>query len=88
MTRHSFIRARWEPRHRCGPPPKPQWRRVTSSSIGAYSRTRKAFGRPIGTFQTLAHAMADLQTEIDSARLLAYRAAWCSPGTGSAPRAS
>ena len=25
---------------------------------------------------TLAHAMADLQTEIDSARLLTYRAAW------------
>jgi alkylation response protein AidB-like acyl-CoA dehydrogenase len=41
-----------------------------------YARTRHAFGRPIGNFQSLAHAMADLQTEIDSARLLAYRAAW------------
>lgn len=41
-----------------------------------YARTRQAFGRPIGNFQSLAHAMADLQTEIDSARLLAYRAAW------------
>ena len=30
----------------------------------------------MGTFQALAHAMADLQVEIDSARLLAYRAAW------------
>ena len=35
-----------------------------------------AFDRPIGTFQSLAHAMADMQVEVDSARLLAYRAAW------------
>jgi len=41
-----------------------------------YSKQRTAFGRPVGTFQALAHAMADLQTEIDAARLLAYRAAW------------
>ena len=41
-----------------------------------YAKTRHAFGRPIGEFQALAHAMADLQTEIDSARLLTYRAAW------------
>ena len=34
------------------------------------------FDRPIGNFQALAHPMADLQTEIDAARLLAYRAAW------------
>ncbi|OBK63103.1 acyl-CoA dehydrogenase, partial [Mycobacterium colombiense] len=42
----------------------------------AYSKQRNAFGRPIGNFQSLAHAMADMQVEIDSARLLAYRAAW------------
>jgi alkylation response protein AidB-like acyl-CoA dehydrogenase len=41
-----------------------------------YSKERTAFGRTIGNFQALAHAMADMQTEIDSARLLAYRAAW------------
>jgi alkylation response protein AidB-like acyl-CoA dehydrogenase len=41
-----------------------------------YARNRRAFDRPIGTFQSLGHAMADLQTDIDSARLLAYRAAW------------
>jgi alkylation response protein AidB-like acyl-CoA dehydrogenase len=41
-----------------------------------YSKQRTAFGRPVGTFQALAHAMADLQTEIDAARLLACRAAW------------
>lgn len=41
-----------------------------------FSKHRTAFGRPVGTFQALAHAMADMQTEIDAARLLAYRAAW------------
>ncbi len=41
-----------------------------------YSKHRTAFDRPVGTFQALAHAMADMQTEIDAARLLAYRAAW------------
>jgi alkylation response protein AidB-like acyl-CoA dehydrogenase len=41
-----------------------------------YSKERSAFGRPIGTFQALAHAMADMQVEIDAARLLAYRAGW------------
>jgi alkylation response protein AidB-like acyl-CoA dehydrogenase len=41
-----------------------------------YSKTRKQFGREIGTFQAIAHPLADMQTEIDGARLLALRAAW------------
>lgn len=49
---------------------------ATLDDMLAYSKTRKAFGRLIGEFQALAHAMADLQTEIDAARLLTYRAAW------------
>ena len=49
---------------------------ATLDEMLAFAQTRHAFGRPIGTFQSLAHAMADLQVEIDSARLLAYRAAW------------
>lgn len=49
---------------------------ATLDEMLEFARTRHAFGRPIGNFQSLAHAMADLQTEIDSARLLAYRAAW------------
>ncbi|WP_433472269.1 acyl-CoA dehydrogenase family protein [Spirillospora sp. CA-142024] len=49
---------------------------ATLDEMLEYSRDRHAFGRPIGNFQSLGHAMADLQTEIDSARLLAYRAAW------------
>lgn len=49
---------------------------ATLDEMLEFARTRQAFGRPVGTFQAIAHAIADLQTEIDSARLLAYRAAW------------
>jgi len=49
---------------------------ATLDEMLAYSKQRHAFGRPIGTFQALSHAMADLQVEIDSARLLTQRAAW------------
>jgi alkylation response protein AidB-like acyl-CoA dehydrogenase len=41
-----------------------------------YAKQRTAFGRAIGEFQSLAHGLADLQVEVDCARLLAYRAAW------------
>ena len=41
-----------------------------------YAKLRTAFGRPVGNFQAISHALADLQTDIDSARLLAFRAAW------------
>jgi alkylation response protein AidB-like acyl-CoA dehydrogenase len=41
-----------------------------------HAKTRQQFGRPVGEFQALTHALADLQTEIDAARLLVYRAAW------------
>ena len=49
---------------------------ATLDEMLTFAKARHAFGRPVGTFQALAHAMADLQVEIDSARLLAYRAAW------------
>lgn len=49
---------------------------ATLDDMLAYARERTQFGRPIGNFQALAHRMADLQTEIDAARLLARRAAW------------
>ncbi len=38
----------------------------------AYIKERKQFGRPIGTFQTLKHRIADLATEIECTRLLVY----------------
>jgi alkylation response protein AidB-like acyl-CoA dehydrogenase len=41
----------------------------------AYSKERKAFGKPIGDFQALRWMMADMATELDAARLLVHRAA-------------
>jgi alkylation response protein AidB-like acyl-CoA dehydrogenase len=41
-----------------------------------YAKTRKQFGRQIGSFQAIAHLLADLQTEVDASRLLMLRAAW------------
>ena len=38
----------------------------------SYVKERKQFGRPIGTFQALRHRLADLATEIETARLLVY----------------
>ena len=46
-------------------------------SIGVrYASSREQFGRPIGAYQAVAHALADCATEIDGARLLVYEAAW------------
>src|ERR1700730_11038990 len=42
----------------------------------AYAKQRHAFGRPIGEFQAITHALADIQTEVDAARLLVQQAAW------------
>jgi alkylation response protein AidB-like acyl-CoA dehydrogenase len=42
-----------------------------------YARGRRVFGeRPIGTYQGLAHPLAEVRIELDAARLLTYRAAW------------
>ena len=37
-----------------------------------YVKERKQFGRPIGSFQTISHRLADLATEIECCRLLTY----------------
>ncbi len=41
----------------------------------AYAKERTAFGGPIGRFQAIGHKLADMQTEIEAARALVYRAA-------------
>jgi alkylation response protein AidB-like acyl-CoA dehydrogenase len=41
----------------------------------AYAKEREQFGRAIGEFQAIAHMLADMQTEVDAARLLVQRAA-------------
>jgi alkylation response protein AidB-like acyl-CoA dehydrogenase len=41
----------------------------------AYAKERRAFGKPISTYQTIQAKLADLATEIEAARLLTYKAA-------------
>jgi len=42
----------------------------------AYAKERVQFGKPIGKFQAISHMLADMQTEVEAARLMVYRAAW------------
>jgi alkylation response protein AidB-like acyl-CoA dehydrogenase len=42
----------------------------------AYVKDRKAFGVPIGWFQTVAHALAEHANDLDGARFLVHKAAW------------
>ncbi|MDA3626654.1 acyl-CoA/acyl-ACP dehydrogenase [Saccharopolyspora sp. WRP15-2] len=59
---------------------------VAAESIGAaqrwlhetveYTKLRKQFGRPIGSFQAIKHRLADCYAAIESARSLSYAASW------------
>ena len=49
--------------------------RVLDMSV-AYSKNREQFGRPIGSFQAVAHKCADMFVKAESARSAAYYAAW------------
>ena len=42
----------------------------------AYARERRAFGIPIGTYQAVAHPLADALVAKDGAQLLAWKATW------------
>jgi alkylation response protein AidB-like acyl-CoA dehydrogenase len=41
-----------------------------------HAKVRVQFGRPIGSFQAVAHRCADMRSEIDALRYLVYQAAW------------
>jgi alkylation response protein AidB-like acyl-CoA dehydrogenase len=41
-----------------------------------HARTRRQFGRSIGSFQMIKQKLVDMDTRIESARLVTYRAAW------------
>jgi alkylation response protein AidB-like acyl-CoA dehydrogenase len=43
----------------------------------AHATTREQFGRPIGVYQAVSHALADTYADVELARSLAYWAAWC-----------
>ena len=42
----------------------------------AYAKQREQFGRKIGSFEAIRDKLADMDTRIEVARLLTYRAAW------------
>jgi alkylation response protein AidB-like acyl-CoA dehydrogenase len=42
-----------------------------------HARTREQFGKPIGVYQAVSHALADTYADIELARSLTYWAAWC-----------
>ncbi len=50
--------------------------RAALEEATAYAATRRQFGRPIGEFQAIQFALADMATRIEAARLLLYRAAY------------
>ena len=52
------------------------WPRPASSTPSSYAKQRNAFGGPIGRFQAIAFALADLAVAVENARNLTYKAAW------------
>jgi alkylation response protein AidB-like acyl-CoA dehydrogenase len=42
-----------------------------------HARTREQFGKPIGVYQAVSHALADTYGDVELSRSLAYWAAWC-----------
>ena len=42
-----------------------------------HAKTRVQFGKPIGTYQAVSHPLAQSYTDVELARSLVYRAAWC-----------
>lgn len=49
--------------------------RLLETSIG-YASSRRQFGRTIGSFQAVAHQVADMKIRLELARLILYRVGW------------
>ena len=46
----------------------------------AYARQRTQFGRPIGAYQAIKHACADMLLDVEASRSITYYAAWAVDG--------
>lgn len=64
-----------------------EWRILTAAALCgvtvgaldlgvAYVLERHQFGRPIGSYQSIQHGLADIPAFIDGSRMLAHKAAW------------
>jgi alkylation response protein AidB-like acyl-CoA dehydrogenase len=65
-----------------------EWERgfMFASNVGAmqrlleasvrHARERRQFGRSLGTFQAVSHAIADMRVRLELARLLVYKVGW------------
>jgi alkylation response protein AidB-like acyl-CoA dehydrogenase len=42
----------------------------------SYAKDRRQFGRPVGTFQAIAHMLANMEAEVEAARAVTLKAAW------------
>jgi alkylation response protein AidB-like acyl-CoA dehydrogenase len=51
--------------------------RYALDKAAAYARERAVWGRPIGTHQGIAHPLAEAKVELELARLMLAKAAWC-----------
>lgn len=49
--------------------------RCTDMSL-EYGKQRQQFGQPIASFQAISHILADMETETEASRLLAFKSAW------------
>ena len=50
--------------------------RAALGLAAAYAKERHQFGAPIGSFQSIRFALAEVRTDLEAARLLVLRAAW------------
>lgn len=50
--------------------------KAVHSLANDYAKERYQFDKPIGSFQSLSHYLADADTAIEGARVLVYQAAW------------
>jgi alkylation response protein AidB-like acyl-CoA dehydrogenase len=51
--------------------------RYALASASAYAKQRSVWGKPIGTHQGVAHPLARAKIDLELARLMAEKAAWC-----------